>query len=225
MNIFRFKQLELYSGNLHGQKQFYLDLLQLPLVEEDARSFSCLIGSSVLKFLEGESGSRCHFAINIPANQIRESFDWLNPQVEKIKDGLSDFVRFEGWNANALYFYDADGNIVEFIARQNLKTDSGKPFDPSSFIGISEIGMPSDHIRTTFDRLNEGMKVPVYSGDFDYFIAAGSEHALFILVDQKHKKWFPTRHPAQPCNFNLVVVQDGKEVFLSYQNGLLTFGR
>ncbi len=223
MNDFRFKQLELYSGNLNEQKQFYRELLQLPLVEEDANSFSCLIGSSVLKFIEGESGNRYHFAINIPANQIRESFEWLNPQIEKIPDGLSDFVRFEGWNANAFYFYDADRNIVEFIARQNLNTDSEVPFGPHSFIGISEIGIPTDHIRTLFDNLNAGLKVPVYSGNFDYFIAAGSEHALFILVDQKQKKWFPTHHRALPADFNLVIERESKHIKLAYRNGNILF--
>lgn len=223
MIAFRFKQLELYTSNLNGQKQFYCELLQLLMVEECANSFCCLIGSSVLKFVEGESGSRYHFAINIPANQIRESFEWLNPQIEKIQDGTSDLVRFEGWNANALYFYDADGNIVEFIARQNLNTDSDAPFGPRSFIGISEIGMPTDHIKTLFNNLNVGLVVPVYSGDFDYFIAAGSEHALFILVDQKQKKWFPTQHRTLPADFNLVIEQESEHIKLAYRNGNVLF--
>ncbi|WP_163718149.1 VOC family protein [Mangrovibacterium lignilyticum] len=224
MEGFRFKLLTLFTNRLDEQKRFYTGLLLLPLIDEQSDSFTCAIGQSLITFKVREERTICHFAINIPSNLIMEARQWLNPAIAVLKDGDSDIVRFEGWNANALYFYDADGNIVEFIARQNLNILSDSPFSAYSLLEISEIGVPTKNIRGFFEGLNSGFRVPVYSGGFEYFCAAGSEHALFILVDQTQKKWFPTLHPALPCDFQLIIEQLGNEIFLSYRNGQLSFG-
>ena len=53
--------------------------------------------------------------------------------------GSSDF---SAWNADALYFLDPAGNVVELIARHSLPNASDAPFGPDAFLEVSEVGMP-----------------------------------------------------------------------------------
>ena len=53
-------------------------------------------------------------------------------------------AQFENWNANAVYFYDNNGNILEFIARHDLQNNQFTPFNSESILNISEIGIVSE---------------------------------------------------------------------------------
>jgi hypothetical protein len=46
----------------------------------------------------------------------------------------------------SLLFYDNNGNVLEFIARYNLDTESDKKFDGNSIVSVSEIGLVSQKI-------------------------------------------------------------------------------
>lgn len=220
MDAFRFIQLEIYSSKLEEQKHFYTRTLQLPLLEEDSKSFTCQIGSSRLRIQQrAKPEGPVHFAINIPSNQIYQALDWLEQRVDCLPDGEELVVDFSGWNAKAVYFYDADGNIVEFIARRNLNVCSAHPFSSGSLLAISEIGLPTTNISQTFEALNRVMPVGIYSGSLEYFCAAGSEEGLFIIVDEKQKKWFPTSYPAQAVDFKLTISTSGELVRLVRKNG------
>lgn len=49
-------------------------------------------------------------------------------------------VEFPDWNAKSVYFYDAEENILEFIARYNLKTTTDEHvFGLHHILNVSEI--------------------------------------------------------------------------------------
>ena len=115
----KIKELVLFTGNIDKQRDFYSGTLEL----KEIKSVSCdevsyKIGDSVLKFIQKNQATPYHFAINIYSNKEQEALLWLKERVLILKDGEYEIQNFESWNAKAIYFYDEDKNIVEFIARK-----------------------------------------------------------------------------------------------------------
>lgn len=214
----RIKELEIFTPNLQLQADFYSKVLELEKVEETSQSVSFKIGSSILQLTYREKFTPYHFAINIPANQEKEALKWLKKKVTILKDEEHEIQYFDFWDANAIYFYDADKNIVEFIARKRLKNNSENEFDRSSLIEISEIGVPTKNIEQEYKILNGATDIQIYSGSLERFCAVGDDHGLFIIINKEIKKeWFPTTDQPWSSDFNLQFIEKGKEYFFEYK--------
>jgi catechol 2,3-dioxygenase-like lactoylglutathione lyase family enzyme len=187
----KINRLILYTAQLEEQTTFYKDVLGFKLVEKTPDHSSFKTGTSILSFYYRETSTPYHFAFNIPSNQINEALQWLKQRVEVLTDERIEIHDFESWNAQAVYFYDKDQNIVEFIARKNLKIESFTAFRPESILNISEIGLPVNNMERTLHHLNLVKKLPIYSGDMERFCAAGDENGLFIIINKEKKKWYP----------------------------------
>jgi len=109
----------------------------------------------------------------------------------------------------AICFYYADNNIIEFIARKNLKTDTSVPFNSDSLLEISEIGVPVNCIEQVYNNLYSTNNLGVYFGNFQKFCAIGRERGLFIVIDKNNKNCFPTSDKAfaLPFKVNIMVNQ------------------
>jgi catechol 2,3-dioxygenase-like lactoylglutathione lyase family enzyme len=199
----KISKLSIYTSQLEEQIHFYSSILGLKLNDQKKDKVQFEIGNTELTLLRREGATPYHFAINIPGNKADEALDWLKARVFILKDGKNELVDFRSWNAQAIYFYDMDRNIVEFIARKDLKIEKQERFDQNQFLGISEIGMPVNDIETTFKNINALREIPVYDGSFDRFCAAGDETGLFIVIDKNKKKWYPTNDIAFSSDFTV----------------------
>lgn len=196
--------MTLWTNNLEGQKHFYKNIFGLELIENSIDTASFRIGRSILMLKEGKHAMPYHFAINIPANKIVESLNWLEERVEVIKEGDKSIHQFEGWNAEAIYFYDADGNIAELISRKNLNNSSDDIFSIKSLLEISEIGIPTEDIGSLYKTLSSRCGLEIYSGDMGQFCAIGDEYGLFVCIDINKKTWFPTNEIACLADFKIL---------------------
>ncbi|MEM9916473.1 MAG: VOC family protein [Bacteroidota bacterium] len=209
-------QLELLTRQLSAQRAFYVDLLGFELKEATENSFSIQAGRSVLCFRQSEDAVCYHFAFNIPALQMEEACHWTRARCPLLQDGDAQIIDFPNWNAQAIYFFDADLNIVEFIARKNLALPSVGAFSAKSVDGISEIGFPVDQVGGMFGQLEQALGVKQYSGDLDRFCAVGDEEGLFIVVDRHSKKWYPTSVQSAPHPIVLTVELGSKKYALQF---------
>jgi catechol-2,3-dioxygenase len=140
-------------------------------------------------------GLNYHFAFNIPTNQITEAKNWLERKgIKLLNFDNQDIIPFPNWNAQAMYFLDTTGNIVEFIARQDLPPSSPAQFSAHSILSISEIGLPVPEIKPVFEQINQNFSLPMYSkiSNLTSFCAAGSSEGLLIIVPL-NRAWFPTQ--------------------------------
>ncbi|SMO76095.1 VOC family protein [Solitalea koreensis] len=208
------QQLTIYTGRLKEQIEFYQHLLGLSLMAKTETSAEFKIGHTILMLLENSSATPYHFAINIPANKDEEALKWLKQRVKILADNGHDLIDFKSWNAKAMYFYDSDKNIVELIARKNLKTEMNEPFNQTHFLGISEIGLSVQNIEETYLAIKAIKELSIYDGNFDKFCAVGDEQGLFIIIDQNKKGWFPTNDFANTSNFKI-----SGDINLEFQNG------
>lgn len=199
----KIKELILFTNNLDRQIDFYTTILEFPIVNSTPESCSFKMGDSILTLKYKGKIVPCHYAINIPSFKEVEALYWLKERVDILSFDEKEIIDFSNWNAKAIYFYDLDKNIVEFIARKNLDYKSDLKFSTKSVLSISEIGLVSNQIRKTFQKLNEIASIEVYSGDFDRFCAVGNDNGMFILVNNKLKKWFPTGDLIEQSDFKI----------------------
>lgn len=188
----KINELTLYTANLKDQLDFYTNVLEFKLLNKKAYQFSLKIGSSILIFKFKENARTYHFAFNIPADKEIEALDWLNKRVSILPYLGNAIANFKSWNAKAIYFYDKDFNIVEFISRKNLKIYEDQIFSSKSILNISEIGIADSDINDMYKRLYNIRKIDVYGNCSDKFCAVGDEEGMFILVNYKAKTWIPT---------------------------------
>ncbi len=204
------KELQLFTDKLDEQKKFYAEILNLDLIYETDDSITIEAGDTTLIFVRNETAGIYHFAFNIPSFKINEAIDWLKERVkiQQFKD--DDIIDFVNWNAYSTYFYDAAGNVLEFIARKNLEIDYEVEFNSGQILNISEFGIPTDKVRRIYDHLHDKFGLKLFWGDFEKFCTVGDEHGLFIIVKEIDKKWFPTSETAYLYPFKMVFETDGK---------------
>jgi len=197
----KIEEIILFTNQVEKQKEFYQHVLDFDLVFNSEEKISFKIGDSLLSFQYKKDVKAAHFAFNIPSNRIDDALVWLKERVTILPDGEADISNFESWNAQAIYFYDADHNIVEYIARQDLNIASGKAFSSKSILSISEIAMATTDISEIYETISSIKPIPVFDGNFERFCALGNHEGLFILIDKNIKTWHPTGEQAYTADF------------------------
>ncbi len=216
----KIQKLELISNNLEKQKEFYREILSLEIIEEAIDFVSFRIGQSILILKKGRVDAPYHYAINIPSNQEQEAYQWLKDRVEVLKDGRNELQYFDFWDAYAIYFLDADQNIVELIARRTLNSYSNEEFSQKSMLGISEIGIATEDIGKVYEWLRTTVGLSIYSGSVDRFCAIGDEDGMFIVVNSiLKKKWYPTNVEPVGLDFRIKLENNQELHSLEYSDG------
>lgn len=205
-------EIEIQTDDLVETETFYSDILGLQLASKGQNSISFLAGQSTLTFIESvKLNPKYHFAFNIPHNKLDEAIIWTSAKLDLIKNAGNGIVaNFESWNAKAIYFFDNNGNILEFIARFDLDNDSDDPFGISSIQSISEIGIVVDAPIKLADKLVEKNNLYFFakSSKSEKFVTLGNDNGLFIIVET-NRKWYPTEQQAEKHYTKIKISTDG----------------
>ena len=190
MNIL---ELEISAVDLPAQRDFYANILELP-VTLDAATLEVQAGKTVLRFTQAPSEfiGAYHFAFNIPENQYQSAKQWITSRLSLLQDksGTEDF-KSQSWNSTSLYFLDAAGNILEFIARHNLQNAATGEFNASQILNVSEIGLPSEDVVVLADQLCTRLGLSVFKQEpNETFTPVGDDNGLLILP-VKDRIWMP----------------------------------
>lgn len=183
--------LHLKTRKLDELRRFYPQVLGLPLIHDDDRSITVQAGSTHITFDAVEADEPFyHFAFNIPENKLAAAKEWLKPRCPLIKrpDRL-DAYDFSSWNAHAIYFLDPAGNILEFIARHNLKNACGGDFEAKDILYASEIAIVVDDVEQAAATAAEKLDMKAFKGQpSGEFGAVGTDHRLLIIV-KRGRPW------------------------------------
>ncbi len=211
------KELILQTDMPAELKEFYSQTIGINIISESENSFTLQTPETEISIIYSSDFKKpfYHFAFNIPENKFSEAKEWAKQRVGLIELDGEDEFDFKSWNAHAIYFYDPAGNIVELIARHNLKNASTKIFTGESLLSISEIGCPVYDVRNFYELLRENFDIPKFSGDMKTFTAAGDDEGLFIIVPDG-RKWFPDCQNAGVFPMTVKIISnEAKEVKLS----------
>lgn len=216
----KFKKIKLYTNQLESELNFYTKSLGFNLVEQKHNSFTVRIGWSELTFEKTEKEYKYHYCFLISFNHLHQALDWMTKRTKIIDiDNGRKIQHFESWNADSFYFYDASGNIAEFIVRYDLKNGGETDFDISKVLCVNEIGMPTNDIRKLNKQLETEMKTKFWKGDTERFGTNGNQEGILLLPNYEFKEvWFPTTLKIRPQPFEAVIENDELEYELEYKN-------
>ncbi len=212
------QRLELLTNDLVAQRDYYAYVLDLPAhLENDFLLVKA--GRTDIIFTQAPSNwaGQYHFCFNIPENQFLQAKVWLSKRIPLLKDEKgNDEFKSQTWNASSLYFKDTAGNVLEFIARHDLKNANEVPFNSEQILQVSEIGLPSKDVISFAKELCEKLGVSVYKQEpNETFTPIGDEDGLFILPIE-NRIWYPnTGVPARMLSVQVDVEVNGKEFKLS----------
>lgn len=205
-----FKKVTLYTDKLNEVKGFYEYQLGFRIVEEDDSSFMLAIGESQLIFRESDRPAFYHFAFNIPGNQYTLAKGWASSRVELNRQEGMDEIYYPNFDADAFYFEDPAGNIVEFLGRRN--TDRMGNFTVDSLLNISEVSITTPHVAEVGKQI-EDMEIPVRGNkgiDPNALNFLGQGAAFILLVAPKRTWYFSKRRSeVHPLSIELT---DGRQI-------------
>lgn len=205
-----FKKVTLYTDRLEEMKGFYEYQLGFRIVEEDETSFTLAIGESTLIFKESGREAFYHFAFNIPGNQFTLAKSWANSRVTLNRQEGMDEIFYANFNADAFYFEDPAGNIVEFIARRNV--DRMGDFTVDSLLNISEVSITTPFVGEVGEQL-EAMDIPVRGNkgvDPKALNFLGQNDAYILLVAPK-RVWYFSKQKSEVHPL-AIQLQNGRQI-------------
>ncbi|MDR6843716.1 VOC family protein [Flavobacterium granuli] len=209
----KIQELELLSDDIPKTEAFYKQVLGLDILYRDDSSISFNAGATKLTFHSSQNVKPVyHFAFDVPNNKLLEAFSLIESKTEIMyvirPDKIADFYN---WNAKSFYFYDNNGNILEFIARNDLNNAAQNSFDGNSILSVSEIGLVSKNVAEQCDVLFDKYGLTPYSKQpkLPKFIVLGNVTGLFILVEE-NRDWYPTDKKSKSFWTKVVFNQEGE---------------
>ena len=192
----RILSLELLTGApLSAMKAFYGKTLDLRLMNERADRFTVEAGETQITFVASEDAASgrapfYHFAFNIPENKILQALEWQKartpmlpiPERNRAEGFPPEVVDYRHWNAHSVFFLDPAGNVVEYIARHDLKNGDTHPFSWGDILYVSEIGLIVDDVAAAADAIKDIATVAPYRGGDGDFTAMGDEYGLVLVM-------------------------------------------
>lgn len=184
-----FKSFVLYTDKLDELNHFYHHLLGLPIIEKADNFFSLRIGTSTLTFKQSEGNSIYHFAFNIPGNHIPSAKRWLSDHVTLNKEDGKNEVYYKSFDADAIYFSDPVGNVVEYIGRRTVQYEG--EFSIHSLINISEVGITTPYVMDVGQKIMQlGIPArnekPLIADSLNFLGMKGT----YLVLVPPNRKWY-----------------------------------
>ena len=206
------KEIVIQTDDLKGTENFYANVLGFELIKKEQNTIAFLAGNSILSFIKSTNlNPKYHFAFNIPKNKLNEATIWLNSKVNLLLNDENEIITdFGDWNAKAIYFYDNNNNIVEFITRFDLTNETEKKFDALSVLSISEIGIvANDPMKLASQIMDKNhLKYFEKGKQSENFISIGDDNGLVIIV-KNDRKWYPTEQKAEQHVARVKIISKG----------------
>ena len=210
----KLKEIHLLSDNLNGTAEFYTNVLGLPTVTQTDGTLAIQAGNTALVFHQSENtGATYHVAFDIPNNKLKEAHQWLKKKASIIPvSQTSVFADFDAWFAKSFYFYDNNGNVLEFICRDAVANALDSPFDSGMILYASEIGIVTDNVAATAKSITKQYGIPNFSRQTpsENFTALGDDYGLFVIVHSS-RNWYPTDTRAKSFWSRIVFDMPGRE--------------
>ena len=203
----RLKKVTLFTDKLESERAFQVNVMNFELLNSCASSFTIKVGWSEIKYVKSIRKHKYHYCYLIPSNQLENALKWLKKRTNVILiDDGKEIQNFKSWNADSIYYYDASGNLAEFIVRYDLDNNRLGKFDVDMVICLNEIGMPTNDI----DKINNFFQTKLgsefWKGDMTRFGTNGNQNGIILMPNFKTKKtWFPTNLKLTPEPFEAII--------------------
>jgi len=215
-------RVKLVVHDVQKMQHFYCEQMGFSLVKGTEDYFTIAVGESEMTFKKVSSHiqKQYHFALNIPCNLFQQAKDWANDRVGLLFSEGQDEVYFQFLKAYSCYFYDPEGNIVEFISRQEVNQKlHATTFSIDQVLHIGEINLTTDDILAVARELNEYGIKPINNNNIQQEslnFLGNYEDGANILVGPSDRPWYFSDKIAQvspiciEINGSLQLIMDEK---------------
>ncbi|MCU1528623.1 MAG: hypothetical protein JWP75_2386 [Frondihabitans sp.] len=187
----RITHVTLGTRSLDEAALFYESVLGL-VVDRRPEAVIVHAGTTTVEFLERNEPGVHHLAFTIPSDQFDEAKSWLTAKTSLlVREGADEFEGPGLWNSRSVYFDGPDESILELIARRDLENPSGRAYDSTGILNVSEVGMAADDVPALVEMLRARASVPAYGEPGPTFAPVGDIEGLLIVVSPD-RTWFPT---------------------------------
>lgn len=214
-----FKTVTLYTNQLKQLQGFYGNVLEIPIEESTDEYFQLSIGTSTLIFRLSELQTSYHFAINIPGNQFTLAKHWAKERVLLNREDSVDETYYARFEADAIYFEDPAGNVIELIARRNV--DKWSDFSIESLLNLSEVSITTPFVEEAGEKLKE-IGIPIYGHvqiEPEELNFLGKKDT-FILLVPPNRRWYFSRRMSETSPLE-IVLEDGKEILVNREGKIV----
>lgn len=188
-------------------REFYVGQLELPLVAERDDAFTTRFGRTEVTFEAAQPGADpfYHYAVRIPNGQMESARDWLADRLDLLEtDEGDEIVEFARTNSESVYFFDPDGNLVEFTVRRDLDDPEPGSFHPESAREVNEVGFPVEDVRAAVERITADTAIDPVVSPSEPIVPTGDIYGMFIVLETG-TEWFMTDEPAEAHPTSVVV--------------------
>ena len=188
-------ELQMAAAVMPAMKAFYGKTLDLRLVNERTDRFTVEAGETKITFVSTSDSSDgrapfYHFAFNIPENKILKALEWQKartpmlsiPERLRTPGYPSEVADSRQWNAHSVFFLDPGGNVVEYIARHDLKNSDASPFSWADILYASEIGLVVDDVASAANAVKATAALDHYKAANADVTAIGDEWGMLLLM-------------------------------------------
>lgn len=207
----RFARVTLYAPAraLPELAEFYGDRLGLPILERSREAVAIAVGETRLELVGGGGDPFYHVALLVPGDRFDAALGWIRQRVDLLPDAESgDAVfAFTGWGAQAVYFHDPAGSIVELIAHTGLgESGAGGAVSGAELVGLSEVGLVGDTAALA-GTLGEKLGLELWDGrvGVEGWLGFVGEKARTLILSPPGRGWLPTERPAEPHPLEIVL--------------------
>ena len=194
----RIVDVEFKTHWLDKVTDFYQNQVGLELIEKDDQRCVFKAGWSRLKFVLDESseGPWYHFAFHIPLSQIESAMRWAESFATLLQNIEGKRFYLGHRSAEAIYFEDPSGNIVELIGRKEYDAKALDDFSSESILGIAEVGLPVVEFDANDRSLRRQLGVGYAVDPTNSYAAIGNREGMLVLIRER-QHWFPTKREAE----------------------------
>jgi catechol 2,3-dioxygenase-like lactoylglutathione lyase family enzyme len=215
----RIVRLELKTHVLDDLRCFYGETIGFNVLAETDWSVAFAAGATRLEFEQTADGTRpyYHVAFNVPERMLDGAVEWLGARVPILRHAETGETRihFADWNADAVFFHDPAGSLIELIARHTLPDVTDGPFSVGHILYASEIGLVPADQASVFARIRDELEIEPYLGTPTFL---GDERGLIIVIPAdrhwipeftKTGRAYPTRVTVAGHGARMVRIEDG----------------
>jgi len=186
------------AAALAAMEEFYHDRLGLPVESQNEREITFRAGETPITFVKVDGVDFrpwYHVAFNIPENKILAARDWQLQRSKLLQvrgevegtDTPIDVADFAHWNAHSVFFWDPAGNLMEYIARHDLKNSAAGAFATKDILYGSEIGFVADDTRRVAQEIRAATGFGPYRNPESDFL--GSDFGLLLVLEKGRRPW------------------------------------
>jgi catechol-2,3-dioxygenase len=198
--VIRGVRLEASARSMAALSRLYAETLGLP-AETAAERLTLTVGHTTVELAAARDDRRpfYHFALLVPGDRFAAAIDWLTGCGVTLLPGpatAETVFDFAAWDAQACYFEDPAGNVVELIAHRGVEEQGATGrFSPSELVGVSEIGLVVEDLPGAAETLASGLGLRVWDRTGDLAFVGRQAHTLILTAGGRW--WMPTRRPGE----------------------------